>query len=99
MEARQACAKPTARMIVKGTAGISRKKNKNREHDVIEEEDPAGGAYMVKFVLMALRWGRYLLSELRLSLQAKRALPTLENVPGKNSFLHSHMNSFTLMCS
>ena len=80
MEARQACAKPTARMIVKGTAGISRKMNKNREH-VIEEEDPAGGAYMVKFVLMALRWGRYLLSELRLSSQAKRALPTLENVP------------------
>ena len=73
-------------MIVKGTAGISRKMNKNREHEVIEEEDPAGGAYTVKFVLMALRWGRYLLSELRLSLQAKRALPTLENVPGKNFF-------------
>ena len=86
-------------MFVKGTAGISRKMNKNSEHEVIEEEDPAGGAYMVKFVLMALRWGRYLLSELRLSLQAKRALPTLENVPGKNSFLHSHMNSFTLICS
>ena len=50
MEARQACAKPTVRMIVKETAGISRKMNKNREHDVIEEEDPAGGSYMVKFV-------------------------------------------------
>ena len=86
MEARQPCAKPTAQMIVKGTAGISRKKNKNREHDVIEEEDPAGGAHTVKFVIMALRWGHYLLSELRLSLQAKRALPTLENVPGKNLF-------------
>ena len=73
MEARQACAKPTARMIVKGTAGISRKMNKNSEHEVIEEEDPAGGAHTVKFVIMTLRWGRYLLSELRLSLQAKKS--------------------------
>ena len=54
---------------------------------MIEKEDPAGGAYMVKFVLMALRWGCYLLSEIRLSLQAKRALPTLEKVPGKNFFI------------
>ena len=46
-------------MFAKGTAGISRKMNKNSEHEVIEEEDPAGGAYTVKFVLMALRWVRY----------------------------------------
>ena len=60
-------------MFAKRTAGISRKMNKNSEHEVIEEEDPSGGAYTVKFVLMALRWGRYLLSELRLSLQAKKS--------------------------
>ena len=82
-EARKASATPTDQMFAKGAARICRKMNKNSEHEVIEEEDPAGDAHTVKVVIMALRWGRYVLSELRLSLQANRTLPTLENEPGK----------------
>ena len=67
-EARKACVTPTDQMFTKGAARISRKKSKNSEHKVIEDKDPAGDAHTVKFVIMTLRWGRYLLSELRLSL-------------------------------
>ena len=66
-EARKACVTPTDQMFTKGAARISTKKSNNSEHEVTEDEDPARDAHMVKFVIMTLRWGSYLLSELRLN--------------------------------
>ena len=47
-EARKACVTPTDQMFTKGAARISRKKSKNSEHEVIEEEDPSGDAHTVR---------------------------------------------------
>ena len=50
-------------------ARVSEKRNEYSEHE-IDEEDPAIDDFIVKFVDTEQRWGRYLLSELGISLKS-----------------------------
>ena len=59
---------PTAQTTVIKNASDSERMKEHREHE-IEEKDPATDDNMVKFVHNELRWGRYFLSELGISLK------------------------------
>ena len=67
-EALQACVHPTAQTVVNENALDSEKMKEYSEHE-IEEEDPATDDNVVKVVHNELRWGRYFLSELGISLK------------------------------
>ena len=62
------CVHPTAQTAVNENALDSEKMKEYSEHE-IDEEDPATDDNMVKFVHNELRWGRYFLSELGISLK------------------------------
>ena len=52
-------------------AKVSVKRKEQSEHEIeIDEEEPASNDYKVKFVCTEHRWGRYLLSELGISLKS-----------------------------
>ena len=68
-EARQACVHHAAGSNVNENAKVSVKRKEQSEHE-IDEEEPASNDYKVKFVCTEHRWGRYLLSELGISLKS-----------------------------